>query len=263
MGNFIKIDRKMLDWEWYKNEHTKNVFLHCLLKANWKDGKFEGKIVPRGSFITSIKKISLELDLTEDEVKTALKHLLKTGELTKQTTNKYTVITVSNYELYQKVTNQKQNNSSSDTKPLQNNSTSIPNLLPTIEEYKEGEEYKEVKNESKEENNTPPISPTQEDTVEPKPRKKESTVYYPNDELLDNAFKEFLVMRNKIKKPLATKQALTRMINRIDKLSGGDNDLAIKILNQSTDHCWQDVYALKTDGEGKRTGSSGIDWEHV
>lgn len=76
---------------------------------------------------------------------------------------------------------------------------------------------------------------------------KKEQMYYPNDELLNSAFKEFLVMRNEIKKPISTKQALTRMMNRIDKLSGGDNDLAIKILNQSTDHCWQDVYELKGD----------------
>lgn len=76
---------------------------------------------------------------------------------------------------------------------------------------------------------------------------KKEQMYYPNDELLNSAFKEFLVMRNKIKKPIATKQALTRMMNRIEKLSGGDNDLAIKILNQSADHCWQDVYELKED----------------
>ena len=88
-------------------------------------------------------------------------------------------------------------------------------------------------------------------------------MYYPNDELLNNAFKEFLTMRNKIKKPIATKQALTRMMNKVDRLSGGDNDLAIKILNQSTDHCWQDVYELKSDSIGKRTSNSGIDWDNV
>lgn len=87
--------------------------------------------------------------------------------------------------------------------------------------------------------------------------KKEQT-YYPNDELLDGAFKEFLVMRNKIKKPIATKQALTRMMNKIQKLSGGDNDLAIKILNQSTDHCWQDVYELKEDKQNFRSASENF-----
>ena len=94
--------------------------------------------------------------------------------------------------------------------------------------------------------------------------RKEPVVYYPNDELLNNAFKEFVTMRNKIKKPLATKQALTRMMNKIEKLSGGDNDLAIKILNQSTDHCWQDVYELKSDNGGNRANSNGgIDWDNV
>ena len=81
---------------------------------------------------------------------------------------------------------------------------------------------------------------------------KKKTVYFPDNEELENAFQEFLTMRTKIKKPLATKQAVTRMLNKIEKLSSGDNDLAIKILNQSTDHCWQDVYELK-DGSSPKT----------
>lgn len=74
---------------------------------------------------------------------------------------------------------------------------------------------------------------------------KKKTVYFPQNEELENAFQEFLTMRKNIKKPISTKQAITRMLNKIEKLSGGDDDLAIKIINQSTDHCWQDVYALK------------------
>ena len=136
MSGYIKIDRKITEWEWYKNLNTKVVFFHCLLKANWKDGKFEGKIIKRGSFVTSIKKLSLELCLTEDEVRTAIKHLISTGELTKQTTNKYSVITVSNYELYQDVPEQFPNNSQTDTKQIPNNSHSIPKQFPTIEEGK-------------------------------------------------------------------------------------------------------------------------------
>ena len=136
MSGYIKIDRKITEWEWYKNLNTKVVFFHCLLKANWKDGKFEGKIIKRGSFVTSIKKLSLELCLTEDEVRTAIKHLISTGELTKQTTNKYSVITVSNYELYQDVPEQIPSNSQTDAKQIPNNSHSIPKQFPTIEERK-------------------------------------------------------------------------------------------------------------------------------
>lgn len=80
--------------------------------------------------------------------------------------------------------------------------------------------------------------------------KKEPIVYYPNNNRLDNAFKEFLSMRNKIKKPLATKQALTRMMNKIEKLSAGNAEVAIRIVEQSIDHCWQDVYELKEYSNG-------------
>lgn len=99
---------------------------------------------------------------------------------------------------------------------------------------------------------TPPISPSKEvDTANPKSKKKNLTVYYPNDELLDSAFKEFLTMRNKIKKPIATKQAMTRIMNKVEKISGGNGDLAIEILNQSTDNCWQDLYPLKNNRANK------------
>lgn len=104
--------------------------------------------------------------------------------------------------------------------------------------------------------NTPPISPSKEgESGKGSVKKKEPVVYYPDDEMLDSAFKEFLTMRKQIKKPLATKQALTRMKNKIEQISGGNSDLAIRILNQSTDNCWQDVYELK-DGRHKRSFSN-------
>lgn len=135
-GNYIRLSRKILEWEWYKNINTKILFLHCLLKANWKEGRFEGTTVPRGSFVTSVKQLSLELGLTNDEIRTALKHLLNTGELTKQTTNKYTVITVCNYDLYQSETKQIPDSPLTGTKQLPDSAQPIAELFPTIEERK-------------------------------------------------------------------------------------------------------------------------------
>lgn len=40
MEGYIKIHRKMLDWEWYDDIPTKTLFLHLLLTANWKDSKW-------------------------------------------------------------------------------------------------------------------------------------------------------------------------------------------------------------------------------
>ena len=115
------------------------------------------------------------------------------------------------------------------------------------------------------------ISDSVKKEKKPKERKKieediekRKLPYYPNDSLLEEAFQEFLLMRKKIKRPLATKQALTRMMNKIQRLSGGDNELAVKIINQSTDHCWQDVYELKKDSPYPNKQDQGkTDWNTV
>ena len=98
---YIKIDRKILDWEWYSDKNTKIVFFHCLLKANWKDGSFMGRNVPRGSFITSLPGLAKECGLSVRNVRTALEHLKLTNELTVKTTTKYSVVTINNYDYYQ------------------------------------------------------------------------------------------------------------------------------------------------------------------
>lgn len=134
----------MLEWEWYTDINTARLFIHMLLKANWKDGNFKGTTVPRGSFISSIGKLASETGLTEREIRTAISHLKKTGEVTSKTTNKYTVFTVVKYDLYQ--TSDKQNDSQETSKRHSNDI-----LTPTIEEKKEG----------KKERNTPPISPVE------------------------------------------------------------------------------------------------------
>ena len=47
MDGHIKLFRKFLEWGWYQDINTKVLFIHMLLKANWKDGKFMGTTVPR------------------------------------------------------------------------------------------------------------------------------------------------------------------------------------------------------------------------
>lgn len=100
---FISLDRKILTWGWYTDVNTKALFIHCLLKANYKDGVYKGMDIPRGSFVTSYKKLSDETGLTVSQARTALKHLELTCELTRTAHAKFLVISVNNYDLYQHV----------------------------------------------------------------------------------------------------------------------------------------------------------------
>lgn len=225
------------------------VWCYLLAEAQFEEGErvlFQNEeiVLEKGQLLRTITQISNDLHIKEMKVYRILKLLENEKQIVKRTSNKNTLITVLNWEKYQSC--EKQNE-----EPMKNGcKTDVKQMKDECKtDVKPSYYNKEIKNDKNEKND--------------KKVRKEPVVYYPNDELLNNAFKEFVTMRNKIKKPLATKQALTRMMNKIEKLSGGDNDLAIKILNQSTDHCWQDVYELKSDGVGNRTGNSGIDWDNV
>jgi hypothetical protein len=102
-NEFIKIYRKMLSWEWYTDVNTKTLFLHCLLKANWKDGSWHGYTYKRGQFITSLTTLARETGLTVKQVRTALKHLERTGEVASWHDSKIRIITVISYDSFQGV----------------------------------------------------------------------------------------------------------------------------------------------------------------
>ena len=101
-GGFVKIYRKMTEWEWYDDVNTKVLFLHILLKANWKEKKWRGELIRAGEYKTTLPELSCELKLSERNVRTALEHLKSSGAVTVRTTSKYRVITVKNRDEYQR-----------------------------------------------------------------------------------------------------------------------------------------------------------------
>ncbi|MGX8834325.1 hypothetical protein ACWG0P_08925, partial [Amedibacillus sp. YH-ame6] len=101
LGTYISLFRKFKDWEWYKDVPTKVVFIHCLIKANFKALKYKGRVIERGQFVTSLDTLSKETGLSKQQVRTALKKLNSTQELTQTTTQRETTICVVNYDKYQ------------------------------------------------------------------------------------------------------------------------------------------------------------------
>lgn len=98
---FVKLFRKFTKWEWYSDINTKTLFLHLLLTANHEDKNWKGILIKRGQVITGRKKLSEETGLTEQNIKTSLKRLKSTNEITTKITNKYTIVTLVNWEKYQ------------------------------------------------------------------------------------------------------------------------------------------------------------------
>jgi len=101
MNGWIKLHRKLVEWEWYQDHTTFRVFLHLLLTANHEHRQWQGNTVLAGQKITSYQHLAQETGLSVRSIRTALTKLKTTGEVTYTGTSKYSLITIQNWDSYQ------------------------------------------------------------------------------------------------------------------------------------------------------------------
>ncbi len=111
MEGHIKLDRKILSWEWYHNDNVFKLFVHLLLTANYKDGKWQGNVVKRGQVITGLDKLSKQTGLSVMQLRTSFDKLKLTGEITIEITSKYRIVTICKYDSYQSFNSEYNNQS--------------------------------------------------------------------------------------------------------------------------------------------------------
>lgn len=181
-----------------------------------------------GQLICGEEKLAVKWGWSRGKVKRYLDMLENLGMIKKNGTPYGTLITIENYTKYQGEC------SYSDT-PL---GTSDGTSLDTTDDTSDGTHKKNVKKEKKEKN-----------------VKKDIYIGVPDE--LKTAFMEFAEMREAKKKPIMTENTVTRILNRLEKFASS-TDEKIAILNQSTDHCWIDVYDLKEKSK-KGTGNPYLD----
>ena len=211
---YIKLHRKFLNWEWYKNANTSRLFLHLLLTANHYDEKFEGKEIKRGQRVCSIESLGAETGLSFQSTRTAISHLIATGELTSKSFNKYRIITINNYDEYQGATINQQSTNKQATSNQQQSKKARKQEYNNV-----------VSNETTIESKTP------------------FTEYANGNTELLNALNAFEDMRKKIKKPL-TETAKKLLVGKLKKLEA-DGNPPVLVLEQSIMNCWQGVFELK------------------
>lgn len=117
-GGFIKLHRKMTKWGWYHDANTFRLFVHLLLTANYESRVFEGRIIERGQRAASYSGLSKETEISVQSIRTSINRLKSTGEITTESTSKFTIITIKNYDLYQQATNDLTNDQQAANKRL-------------------------------------------------------------------------------------------------------------------------------------------------
>lgn len=100
-NGWIKIHRKLLDWEWYDEPNTLRLFLHLLLKANHKPKKYRGVDIKQGQVMTGYDRLANELGVSTQQIRTALNKLKLTNEITSVSNSQGTIIQIVKYKDYQ------------------------------------------------------------------------------------------------------------------------------------------------------------------
>lgn len=177
-SGFIKLHRKILDWQWYCDTNVFVLFIHLLFKANYKDKKWLNLIIKRGQLVTSSLNLAEELNLSRQQIRTALDKLKSSQEIVIKSTNKYMLITVVKYNDYQ-------------DKNIEDNQQ-ITNKQPTNnQQITTTKEYKEIKNIIINNNK-----------------------YFENEEL-NKIFLEYLELRKKLK-AINTERTINTLIKILD-----------------------------------------------
>ena len=217
-SGWIKVHRKMTEWEWYQDSNTCRLFLHLLLTVNRKPGKWQGMDIPAGSRITSIRKLAAETNLSERNIRTALKRLISTHEVTQSSTSRYTLIQLTNYEKYQSTY------TASDTQ---------------VTQYRHTDDTRVTTNKNNKNN---------------KNEKKERSIYsakgavdasFQTSEARE-AMKAYLQMRESMKKPVKTERAYKLLIGKLHKLAQTEAEM-VPIIDQSIERNWMSFFELKED----------------
>ena len=148
-SGYVKLFRKMVDWEWYGDPNTKAVFLHLLLTANYKRTRYRGVTLKPGQTVIGRKSLAETLGMSERNVRTALNRLKTTNEIATKATNKFTIVTIVNWESYQYFDDEVTNEVTSE----------VTFKRPASDHTKE---YKNIKNKRKSGVNPPSLSEVSE-----------------------------------------------------------------------------------------------------
>ena len=134
-NGFITLHRMMLEWEWADDHYMVCLWVHLLLLANHEGKKWHGMTIERGQLITDLRTLAKRTGLSIQQVRTRLDRLVESDCINKQITNKYTLITICNYDKYQDVqqTNNKQttNKQQTNNKQITHNNNETNNNITT------------------------------------------------------------------------------------------------------------------------------------
>lgn len=100
-GNWAKCFESTFDkWRWRHDSKVIHLFLYLVTRANWAPSFHHGIRIERGQVLTGLFKLKEETGLSPQSIRTATTKLKSTNEISVRATNKFTIITIHNYDTF-------------------------------------------------------------------------------------------------------------------------------------------------------------------
>lgn len=187
MAGWIKLHRKIINSTVFDNEKLLKVWIWCLLKATHDEyEQLVGRQIvnlQKGQFVTGRNAASKELKMTPSTTWDYLKVLERNQNIDIKSNNKYSIVTIVNWELYQSENEISDNKSTTNQQQINTNKNIKNNKNISIYSIFDS---------------------------------------YSDNADLRQALRDYSIMRNKIKAPL-TERAVTLLLNKLDTLASTDD----------------------------------------
>jgi hypothetical protein len=229
-GGWIKLHRKLLDWEWFQDSHMVHLFVDLILTANVEDKFWKGMLVKRGQLISGRKSLSEKTGITEQTVRTCLERLRLTGEITINSTNKFSIITICNYDFYQST------NSESIQHINQHSNQQLTIEQPPINHNQRSKENDKL-------NQSLKFNAKIKHASNLLTKDFEYDWSIVQAEMLP-AVKLWIDYKEERKDKKYGQKAFKAMIDKLNKLSNGRSEIALEIINQSIAYNWSGFFEI-------------------
>jgi hypothetical protein len=140
-NGWVKLHRSFKSWGWASCPYTSHLFIHLLINANYEESEFLGHKINKGDCVFGLHAWSKKTCISVRSLRTSINHLKSTGEITIKSNNKFSIITITNWEKYQADDRQTD-------KPPTSNRQATDKPPTTSEEYKKERSKEEKKEES-------------------------------------------------------------------------------------------------------------------
>ncbi len=133
---FVKLPRSILEWQWYRDLNTRSLYIHLLTTAAWEDTRYMNRVIKRGQCCATVKELATINQQTIQQIRTALSHLVSTNDITIESTPKFSIITLTDYDSFQQV-NKPSGNQTTNEQQIVQQTISAYSDKPTIIKEKE------------------------------------------------------------------------------------------------------------------------------